>query len=225
VDGAGEGEGVSSYSASGVAIAFGDVSFIDQPAIITPEEQGVAALFPGVDGQVSGAFFKHFIVEFNFDDQVIVLHEPAGYHYTGGGTAVPMTPHASEAYSIPVTLGLGDRRTLATDLFIDLGGVYALSLVVDEAAGIERPDSEKVLLGYGASGEINGYEGRIESLTLGGYMLADVAAVFTESPEGADFTNSTIGLPALRRFNLVFDYFGGRLILEPNSRFRERSKE
>jgi hypothetical protein len=225
VDGAGEGSGLDSYTASGVSITFGDVSFSDQPAIITPEEQGIAALFPGVDGQVSGAFFKHFIVGLDFDRQVVVLHEPANYHYDGAGVSVEMTRDPSESYSIPVTLGLVGGRSVDTSLFIDLGGVYALSLVVDEAAGIDRPDSEKVLLGYGASGEINGYRGRIESLTVGPYTLTDVVAVFTEPPGGADFTNATIGLPALRRFNLVFDYFQGRLYLEPNTHFGEPSEE
>jgi hypothetical protein len=225
VDGAGEGSGLESYSASGVSIRFGDAWFTDQPAIITPEEQGIAALFPGVDGQVSGAFFKRFIVEVDFDAQVVILHEPAGYRYGGGGTAIPMTRDPSESYSIPVTIGLGGRRSLETSLFIDLGGVYAVSLVVDDAAGIHRPHSERTLLGYGASGEINGYRGRLESLTLDGYTLTDVTAVFTESPGGADFTNATIGLPALRRFNLVLDYFGGQLYLAPNTHFEEPFEE
>jgi hypothetical protein len=225
VDGAGEGEGLDSYTASGVSITFGDVSFSDQPAIITPEEQGLAAHFPGVAGQVCGAFFRHFVVEFDFDEQILRLYEPASYQYDGTGAAVEMTRDPSESYSVPVTLGLAGGRSVDTDLFIDLGGIYAASLVVDEAAGIERPDSEKVLLGYGASGEINGYRGRIESLKIGGHELTDVAAVFTESPEGPDFTNATIGLPALRRFNLAFDYFEGRLYLEPNTRFEEPFEE
>lgn len=225
IDGAGEGEGVDSYTASNMSISFGNVSFVNQPAVITPEEQGIAALFPGVDGQVSGAFFKHFVVELDFDRRVVVLHEPAGYRYDGGGVAVAMTRDPSDSYSIPVTIGLPGGRGIDTNLFIDLGGIYAMSLVIDEDAGIERPDSEKVLLGYGASGEINGYKGRVESLTIGGYTLPDAPAVFMEAPEGADHTNSTIGLPALRRFNVVFDYFRGLLYLEPNSHSSEAYEE
>ena len=221
VTGAGEGEGMDSYTASDVSIRFGDIQFTHQPAIITPEDQGIAAMFPGMAGQLCGCFFKHFVTEFDFDGQNVILHDPATYEYDGNSIAVPMTRDESGSYSIPVTLGIEGGHMVDVDIFIDLGGVNVAHLVIDEEAGILRPDSECILLGYGASGPIHGYRGKLKSLTVGGYTLIDPPTVFTEAPQGGDNTNVIIGLPAFQRFTVVFDYFRELLYLEPNSHFDE----
>ncbi|MBN2008277.1 hypothetical protein JW960_02900 [candidate division KSB1 bacterium] len=222
VVGAGEGEGIDSYTASDVAISFGKIHFSGQSAVITAKEHGFADYFPGVAGQVCGAFFKHFIVEFNFDDQTIKLHKPDGYKYTGNGTAVQMTRDSSGAYSIPVNIKLVDKSQIDYRLFIDLGGIHPASLVISEKYGISKPlHSEKTILGYGASGEINGYKGLIDRFKIEPYELNNVAAVFTEADNDGDHTNTTIGLALLKRFNLVFDYFHEKLYIEPNSHFND----
>jgi len=221
VTGAGEGDGLDSMSASDVTIRFGDVEFTDQPAIITPEEQGIAAMFPGMAGQLCGCFFKHFVTEFDFDEQVVRLHDPATYEYDGAGVALPMTRDAVGSYSIPVTFEVEQGHPIDMDLFIDLGGIHVAHLVIDEQTGITRPDSERVLLGYGASGPVHGYQGTLPSVTLGGYTLTDAPAVFTEAPEGGGNTDMLVGLPAFRRFTVVFDYFRELLYLEPNGHFDE----
>ena len=219
VEGAGEDEGIQSNTASNVSIAFGDVLFSGQNAVITSKEQGFADYFPGVAGQVCGAFFKHFMVEFNFDTQLLTLHRPDHFHYHGKGKSVPMIRDSSGAYSIPVRLKINDKPAFDYRLFIDLGGIYPVSLVIDDRLEIEKPTGEKTLLGYGASGAIRGYQSMLGSLKIGGYELKDVASVMIESTEGGDYTNTTIGLPILMRFNLIFDYFNERLYLEPNSHF------
>ncbi len=221
VTGAGEGDGMDSYTASDVSIRVGDIEFTHQPAIITPEGQRISDMFPGMAGQLCGAFFKHFVTEFDFDEQNVILHDPAGYEYDGSGVAVPMTRDEVGSYSIPVTLGVEGGQLIDVDIFIDLGGVHVARLVIDEEAGIMRPGSERVLLGYGASGPIHGYKGVLESLTIGGYALVDPPVVFAEAPQGGDNTNMTVGLPAFRRFTVVFDYFRELLYLEPNGHFDE----
>ncbi len=221
VEGAGEGEGIDSFTASNVSLSFGDITFNGQVAVITPKEQGFADFFPGIAGQVCGAFFKHFIVEFNFDTQMMILHKPQNFKYEGKGNFVKMTRDSSGAYSIPVQIKQKDKQTIAYNLFIDLGGIYPVSLVINKKQGFDKPDSEKILLGYGASGEINGYKGILEQLRIANYELNEVMAVYTESSEESDHTNTTIGLPLLMRFNLVFDYFNEKVYLEPNRHFDE----
>ncbi len=102
-------------------------------------------------------------------------------------------------------------------LFIDLGGIYPVSLAINDNDYIKKPDSEKILLGYGASGEINGYKDQIEQITIGDYVLSNIPSVFIEVIEKGDHTNTTIGLPALLRFNHINE----ALYIEPNSRFNE----
>jgi len=221
VTGSGEGDGLDSMSASDITIRFGDIEFTGQPAIITPEEQGIAAMFPGMAGQLCGCFFKHFVTEFDFDEMVIRLHDPATYEYDGGGVALPMTRDAVGSYSIPVTPEVEPGRPIETELFIDLGGIHVAHLVIDEEAGIPAPDAERELLGYGASGPIHGYRGTVAAVTVGGYRLADAPAVFTEAPENGGDSDMLIGLPAFMRFTVVFDYYRDLLYLEPNGQFDE----
>lgn len=219
VEGAGEGEGIDSYTASGVSISFADLTFHDQDAVITAKEQGFADYFPGIAGQVCGAFFKHFIVEFNFDRMEVLLHKPGSFRPEGHGSAVPMQRDESGAYSIPARITAPGQNEVATKLFLDLGGIYPVSLVVGGKGGFEKPNSKKVHLGYGASGEITGYESKLSHLKIADYDLDDVEAVFTDSGRASDHTNTTVGLPLLRRFNLVLDYFHQKLYLQPNHRF------
>jgi len=215
VKGAGEGDGAQSYSASGVTISFEGITFYDQEAIITSKESGFAEWWPGVAGQVCGAFFKHFVVEFNFDKNIMTLHKPETFKYKGHGRALKMTRDSTGSYSVPVILNQDGNREISTALFIDIGGEVPIHMAINEESGIRKPEGAvKKRLGYGASGEVNGYEGSFNSVKLAGYELKNLEAKFTEG--NSDNTTCTIGLPLLMRFNVVFDYFSELMYIEPN---------
>ena len=212
-------KGTDSYTASNVSISFGDITFYDQSAVITPKDSGWADFFPGVAGQVCGALFKHFIVEFDFDRQHIILHKPDTYQYPANGSGVKMSRDEGGGYAIAVKIKMRDKAEIDYSLSIDLGGIDPVALVISDKFGIDKPATEKVYLGHGASGEITGYRDVLESLTIGNHEIKEVLSVFTESDDDGNHTNTTIGLPLLMHFNLVFDYFNETLYLEPNSHF------
>ncbi|MCW8926345.1 MAG: hypothetical protein OQJ84_08820 [Xanthomonadales bacterium] len=221
VTGAGDDrdKGIESYTATGVSISFGPVTFHDQAAVITSKASGWADFFPGIAGQVCGALFKHFVVEFDFDEQNLILHRRETFQYQGKGSPVAMTRDENGAYAIPVKVKTRDKPAVDYSLFIDLGGINPMALVISEKYGIEKPGGDKVYLAHGASGEITGYRDVLESVTIGGYELNDVPVVLTEADDEGDHTNKTLGLPLLMHFNLVFDYFNETLYLEPNEHF------
>lgn len=223
VTGAGDdsSKGTESYTASNASISFDDVTFHGQSAVITPKDSGWAEYFPGVAGQVCGAFFKHFIVEFNFDKQIVILHRPETYNYQGHGSAVKMSRNEGGGYTIPIKIKPRNKAEINDRLSIDLGGINPVALVIIEKYGFDKSNSEKIYLGHGASGEITGYRDYLQTLTIGNYELEEVLTVFTESDDGSNHTNTTIGLPLLMRFNLVFDYFHQTLYLQPNSHFND----
>lgn len=223
ISGAGEEGGSDIIDGNDIDIDFGVIRFLDQPTLISPHEAGWGAFFPGVAGQVSSMLFKHFIVTFDFDENVMVLTRPEEFDPSGKGTAVPMRLEDNGAFSIPVTLrtaGSEDRNLM---LDIDLGGIYALSLIENPAIGIRRPENaDKELLGYGASGRITGYKGEIDTVAIGGHALGNVVAVFVETDANASddiIRAGTVGLPLMKRFNITFDYFNMVLYLKPNAAF------
>jgi len=223
VVGAGEEGGSDILEGNPIDIDFGSIRFFDQPTLISPPEAGWGGFFPGVAGQVSSMLFKHFVVTFDFIESVITLTKPESFRPAGEGKAVPMQLEENGAYSIPVTIRMPDSEELEVRLDIDLGGIYPLDLIENEALNIRRPEnSEKQHLGYGASGEITGYVGQIDMVRIGSYTLDNVTAVFVE--EGANVNSDiihagTIGLPLMRRFNITFDYFNNLMYFEPNQSF------
>ncbi len=223
--GVGETGGTFLREGAPVNIDFGPIQFLDQPTLISPPEAGWANYFPGVDGQVSSLLFKHFVVTFDFEKMVILLTQPESFQPAEGATILTMCQGENDAYFIPAALQMNGDTPVNMELDIDLGGIYALYLYEDEVRNIRCPrPAEKEFLGYGASGVIHGFNGQVDTITLGNQTIDKVDAVFVE--KGANLATEivrqgTIGLPLLQMFKVTFDYFHGNLILE-NRRNHEK---
>lgn len=215
IDGAGEGDGIQSYYATNLSLKIGNIQFLNQNAIVTPESQGIAKMFKGVDGQICGTLFNHFTVQFNFQRKIITLIKPESFKYSGNGIKIKMTDNGIGSFSIPVKLVFSNGKTVKENLFIDLGGIYPVSLAINKLKGIEKPQTKKVYLAHGASGPIYGYKSKLKAIHLGNCCLKSVETTFIESKNGGDHTNMTIGLPLLMNFKVTFDYFNRIIYLEP----------
>jgi hypothetical protein len=225
VVGSGEDGGSDIHEGHPVDIYLAGVQFFDQPVLISPPEAGFGDFFPGIAGQVSSMLFKHFVVTFDFDRNLMILTKPEAFEAHRAGTPVPMKLAENGAYVIPATIRLPGKEELDLNLDIDLGGIYPLHFIENESLKIVRPDgAKKKHLGYGASGEITGYEGQIEMIRVGGHTLNNVTSVFTEEGANVDVhivKSGTVGLPLFKRFNITFDYFNNLLYLKPNSSFHD----
>lgn len=223
LSGIGEDGGSVMLEGNNVDIDFGDIRFIDQPCLISPPEAGFNSYFPGINGQVSSLLFKHFVVKFDFDKNVIALTKPDKFRYTGKGQALPMHKNENGSYSIPFSLQMADLKTHKINLDIDLGTVSPLYLIENKKNSIRIPgNSEKKLLGYGASGAIYGFQGSIQAVNIGSYSLKNVPAEFVEEKANDDSTvveTGTFGLPLMKKFNITFDYFNRKMYFEPNKSF------
>jgi len=223
VGGGGEGERVVSRTASGITISFPGVEFRDQTAVVTPYEPGKPNPWVGAEGQVSGTFFKHFVVEFDFDAMMLILTGPRRFQYRGKGAEIPMTPLANGGWSIPVTLLQGDGRRVSLDAMMDLGLDDQVEISTTGEHRIPAPSkSLPGSLGFGIQGETLGRFGRLKGVEIGGYRLANVLAGFIdEKHTGPIMHEVMIGLGLLSRFNFTYDYPHHRMFLEPNHRFMD----
>ncbi len=221
VGGSGAGDPVVSLTASDVTIRFPGVEFAGQPAIVTPFESGITTLWEGSHGQVSAAFFKHFVVDIDYDEMIITLTEPGEFRYEGGGNVVPLEPASFGSWTVPGTLVMDDGAAIDLDLMLDLGDLHALSLTTGGPDGIRLPDGAlEAHLGFGVQGEILGHVGRVREVRIAGYTVPDVLAGFVAAEEDERTDDDVyVGFGLFRRFNIVFDYPGGRMFFEPNRRF------
>jgi len=223
IKGSGTGNAVSSYETSGISLRFPGVEFFDQTALVTPYEPGAPNLWEGAEGQVSGAFLKHFVVDVDFDEMVITLIPPDDFHYEGSGVEVPLVPLGSAAWAIPAVVELADEGRFELNLALDLGDGGAIS--VQTGGPHDLPIPERALeasLGFGMQGEIFGHYGRVRSVQIGGYLLEDVLATFSPMEHGGyENVDAVVGMGIFSRFNIVFDYLHHRAFFEPNQRFGE----
>jgi hypothetical protein len=223
VGGSGEGDRVKSRTASGITISFPGVEFTDQTAVVTPYEAGLATLWAGTEGQVSATFWKSFVVGIDFDHMVMTLTEPGRFHHAGAGIEVPVKPIDKGYWSIPGTIELEDGRRVALDLAMDLG--YNDQLQIDPRGPHRMAPPKRALeasLGFGVQGETRGHVGRVRAVEIGKYRLHDVLTGFVSPADTSDVTTEAmVGLGLFSHFNVVYDYPGRRMFLEPNRRFAE----
>ncbi len=222
VGGAGEGEAVQSGLASGVNVSFPGVDFADQIAIVTPESQGFADMWEA-DGQVCGTFFKHFVVDMDFDERLITLIPPDEFVPSGEALELSLAPVGAGSWAFPGTVTMSDGTRVPVSLTMDIGGVAALSVLVFDGSPLPVPeDAVEASLGYGIQGEIRGHRATLDALRIGDYVLEGVPAGFSESGGHSSAEDAVIvGFPVLSRFNITFDYPGGRVFVTPNARFGE----
>ena len=111
------------------------------------------------------------------------------------------------------------------NLQIDLGGLHPIYLPVGKDEKITLPSNAiESSLGIGLFAQ-NGYMGRVQSVRFGDYSLKNVLAAFQQVDKNANiYGNTMIGLPLLQRFNIIFDYFNNRIILEPSKSYNESFK-
>ncbi|MDH4158612.1 MAG: PDZ domain-containing protein [candidate division Zixibacteria bacterium] len=220
--GAENSEKLASKTASGITVAFPDVEFTEQTAVVMPYSSGTSSMWRGSVGQISATFFRHFVVDINFDRMIIALIEPDKFEDDGRGTAVPWQPLGFGPWSIPATLQMEDGRSVSMRLLIDLGYNDQLQLVIGGKHSITRPEKNlPASLGFNIQRvETRGFIGRLPGVDIGGYKIPDVIAGFV-SEECRDHAvyEAMVGLKLLSRFNLVFDYHRQRLYAEPNNSF------
>ena len=218
VEGAVKGDPTQAYISTNLTLKFENIIFTEQPSFVSPPAAGFAKMFPGVDGQLSSTFFKHFIVEFNFIDNKIILHDPKQFKYNGNGSVLEMNANESGTYSVPFSLTTlnGDIYTDRVD--IDFGGIYPLKIALNTKHNIKIPVDVKTKPSFGNAIE---YIRKIKSMTIGNYKFGNPTTIFgDEKTSRMHPTNlGIIGLPLFIKFNIIFDYFNNKLYIEPNKYF------
>jgi CubicO group peptidase (beta-lactamase class C family) len=213
VRGAGGGGSASEVSvAENVTFNIGGIELVNSSLAIHPSRSGF-------DGIIGRPIFASLVVEIDWEKQIVRFYEPAKYKYSGSGIILPLT---FDEGGRPYTMALvtATEKTIPVKLVVDTGGSHALSLDVGSNSEIRAPEGAmKTVLGRGGSGEITGYTGRVRALELGGQTFKDVPTIFPDSSSGTAGVNGrhgNLGSGILRRFKVIYDYSGKRMIVEPN---------
>ncbi|MEQ6121623.1 aspartyl protease family protein [Reichenbachiella sp. MALMAid0571] len=176
-----------------------------------------------VYGIIGYDIFSRFVVEFDYDQRVIVLHEPRKFRPRKYHNRVPMQVVNTKPYiSTRLTFDNGEQEDL--NLMVDTGASHAI-LLDDGSSDVLLPSKTiKTVIGRGLGGDINGLLGRVQKLQINKFVFENPIASF---PEEKDYPsamkrgsrNGTIGGEILTRFHPVFDYFRGVLYLRKSREY------
>jgi hypothetical protein len=137
--------------------------------------------------------------------------------------SMPLTLEGGKAY-LNTEASINDTLLLPLKLILDTGAGHALSIETKSDPRLVVPKQRlRSQLGRGLNGFINGYLGRVTSLQLGQYKVRSLLTSFPDADQVRSEVarNGNIGFELLKRFELIIDYHHNRLMLQPNSLFRD----
>jgi predicted aspartyl protease len=179
-----------------------------------------------IDGILGYDLISRFVMEIDYENRRLHFYEPESFSGEGHGKATPfeLQDNHPHVYS---DVQLQDGRVARGKFLIDTGARSALSLNRSFCEEHDVTSGIKTIRGgfaAGVGGETSQSIGRIQSLTLGDFLLADIVTGFSEDQGGAMADRETAGIIGggiLRRFNLTFDYSKSTMYVAPNAHFEE----
>ena len=201
---------------SGFSVAFGPVAMTELTAVVLP---GSSLPCPerfdsvGFGGVVGADLFRRFVVEVDWDDRVVRLHEPGAWRPPAGARAVALDFEANQPY-VQATVRLAGGREAPVRLHLDTGMSNGLALATGPGSAFTAPADGKESTSCFVNGRAHAREGAPVAITLGDATLEGVTPVYAPA-QGASATRKTgaLGAGALRRQPLYVDYPRSRILI------------
>ena len=218
----------ATFTLPGVELRNQHVSALDQTGL----ERALGVKFGGVLGY---DFISRFGMEIDYQNQLITLHDPKRWKYSGTGVMVPVVfdngiPHAYGSIGVPtkpeipayfvVDFGAAETATL-TSAFVtsnDLTRLAQTNAIVNRPAGLESQFFAQ-----------NNVRGHLQRLTIGSLTVNNVPVNMSVNTKGAYASTNfsgTVGESIYSRYHCYLDYSSFLIILEPtplaNKPFPER---
>ncbi|NNL79271.1 MAG: PDZ domain-containing protein [Flavobacteriaceae bacterium] len=225
--GLGEGEAVEALKSRNNIFKIGDAININQDlyAIFDPELNFAPRLGVPIHGIIGYDFLKDFVVELNYSRRILRIHNPQNYNPKPCKGCIKLNldffnnkPYIDAEVSI-------DNQDIPVKLLIDTGGSDSLWLFDDDLKGIKVPEKFfSDFLGRGLSGRVYGKRAKIEGVKIGKFKLKRVNVAFPDSlsisfaRKFKERSGSVAG-NVLKRFNIIFNYQEGEVLLKKNSNF------
>jgi outer membrane lipoprotein-sorting protein/predicted aspartyl protease len=177
-----------------------------------------------IDGVLGLEFLKKFIVEIDYEAQTISLFAPEKYQYSGTGEVIPIKIKDG---SPMVRLKMMTTGGKSIEDYFEVDNGMGATLVFKTPAVrkyglLEEMRTIQAPLDIEAGGEYRRRIGRLKSLQIGRFVIENPTVSLSENVEGE---GGTLGEEILRRFKVIFDFSHHRMILEPNSHFKEPYEE
>ena len=169
------------------------------------------------DGILGSSLFRQFVVAIDFQRAQLTLYSPTNFHYTGSGEIIPLRFRRSSTPTVSATLKGTNGQPVRGEFEIDTGCDSGVCLGHDFIAGNHLLDDTETSNGgkFGVGGGVKTRSGHLPELQLGGMKIEKPQTdFFLEGSPVDPGLAGHIGIEALRRFKVIFDYSRQRMILE-----------
>jgi hypothetical protein len=180
------------------------------------------------DGIIGSDFIRQFVVEVDYQNRLLRIHDKERFFYAGPGESIPiqLTGQGFPLLDGEVTPIGGDPIKGKFVLDLGSGGSLALmSPIVSEHKLLGNGLKTIQAIGVGgAGGQSTGQIGRVQSLQIGKFKVPNTLTLFSEDKSGAMASRAmvgNIGQQIAGKFKIFLDYSHERIILEPNSSYAE----
>lgn len=197
----------------GAVFDFGGASYSPRRVASLPSE---AETRHRRDGILGAGFFRRFVVEIDSEKNELTLRDPGSFHYEGKGEIIPLE-FESDTPIIAAAILSPSNSVVRARFEIDTGCDDSLCLGRDfvetnHLAG-DGEFSSGVKRGVGGGARIR--HGSVPELRLGRFTLEKPSAnFFTDGSPAGQGLAGHIGMDALRKYKVIFDYSRKRMILE-----------
>lgn len=181
-----------------------------------------------IHGILGADLFKGLVVKVNYDRKVITLMKSSSFKPSPSDyRSLPLKINKNKPY-LETTLQVQRDSSIQVKLLLDTGAMIALLLNTETHPDLKcPPNAIQGNIGAGLGGFIEGYLGRVHSLSIGDLDCHGVLTNFQTLGEGVDASilqgrNGIIGNGVLSRFNFVIDYPSQMFYFQPNRRFHQK---
>lgn len=202
---------------------------IPQPVIMAIPLDGLKPRFGhDIDGIIGADFIKQFVVEIDYSNRVLRLHEKSRFVYSGSGEILPLTFIHGGYPIIDADVIVNGRPPIKGRFVLDFGsgGSLALHRPFVEQQSLPTPSQKTIRAfgGGGVGGKVTGRNGRIEALKFGRFQIDGPLTLFSTDTSGAFATSEiqgNIGALILSKFRVLLDYGRERIIMEPSATLKD----
>jgi len=183
-----------------------------------------------IHGILGMDLFKLVVLQIDYKNRKLILHHPENFSKPSKKfKAFPIEIYRNKPY-LTVQAAVQNNSTIPLKLLIDTGANMTLLLHNNSDSTIALPS--KLIpgkLGDGLGGFIEGYLGRINSLSIGEFNFSNITTHFQELPPTIDpvyinSRNGILGNGVLSRFNCIYAPFQRTLYLKSEKKYNKGFK-
>ncbi|MFC5285049.1 aspartyl protease family protein [Pedobacter alpinus] len=213
INGLGEQEKIIAYSTPFLDLKIGNAMFKSATVVVLADDVFNLSGYAGlpIDGLIGHDFFNSFLVQVNYESNVLKISKKRTSKLLKKGTKIPIEIKEKKPY-LNATVKTDQGEKLPLNLLIDTGSGHPIVLETYGNKSFPLPEKFVIAnLGVGLAGNIRGFNGRIKELKLGKFSFDDIVASFPYYEDVAskvtnNSRNGSLGNPIFRRFNVLFDY-------------------